>query len=79
MKFRKCFVLREQEIDMSKLKKGDVFRMWNTTEIGMGNTEQWSLAKEDAKPCEPEGNNSVMCNPIVFVEQLAQNAIRFQG
>lgn len=77
MEFRKCYVLREQEVDMGKLKKGDVFRMGKAIEKDTVNTEQWSLAKQDAKSCEPEGNSVVECNPIAFVEQPAQNAIRF--
>ncbi len=78
MKFRKCYVLREAEINMSELKKGDVFRLGKAADTDCVNPEEWQLAGADAKPCEPEGNAGVECSPLAFVKQPSKNELRFR-
>jgi len=73
-KFRKCYVLREVQVDMDSLKKGDVFRLDKASPTDVVNEVQWSVANEDAKMCEPKGNTIVQATLIAFV---AQSIIKF--
>lgn len=75
-KFRKCYVLREVQIDMDSLKKGDMFRLDKASPTDVVNDVQWSLANEDAKMCEPNGNAIVQATLIAFV---AQSIIKFKS
>jgi len=68
LKLRKCFVLKEVEIDMDKLKKGDVFRLGKASQEDCVNEDQWSLAKTDSYPAKPDGNSGVDANHLEFVE-----------
>ncbi len=66
-KWRKCFVLRQVEIPMSKLVEGDIFRLEKTTRDDCVNENRYSIAKSDAySESEPFGNHGVKADFISF-------------
>lgn len=77
MKFRKCYVLREIEIPMGDLKKGDIFRLEKASETDCVNTKEWSIAEQGANPCEPDGNVGIEASPISFIKQISSDGTNF--
>lgn len=77
IKYRKCFVLREVEIDMGKVVEGDIFRLGKATKTDCVNEEQWYVATTKAKACKPKGNYEVNSKPVAFIEQLTLNDVKF--
>ena len=75
MKMRKCFVLRQVEVDMAQVKKGDIFRLTpqDGSEDKFLDPKEWELAVSDAKPCEPEGNYVVEAEPVVVTRMVKFN------
>lgn len=74
VKFRKCHVLREQEIDLGSLVKGDIYRLGKASETDHINEKQYNVCRGDAFPIDPPGNASVMSKPVVLVSCLEINA-----
>lgn len=78
---RKCFVLREVEVPMEELKKGDVFRLEPATPddaVNVGHHE-YSLAKNNASKLENEEWNCVVeASNISFVLSEHPRQLRFR-
>lgn len=70
MKFRKCFVLREQEIDMASLQKGDIYRLGKASKADTVNDKQYNICEQNAFPIDPPGNCSVVSKVVVLVPCL---------
>lgn len=77
-KYRKCFVLREVEVPMLYLRKGDIFRL----EGNIGdpvNQAGFSVADTDAQEsnCSHEQNQSITATPVHFRRQALGTTKRF--
>lgn len=68
-------MLRQHQIDMKNLEKGDIFKTVN--EEATTGDEGYYLALKDAQPCEPEGNAVVECVPVSFVKTLPRSDVKF--
>lgn len=66
MFLRKCFVLREVQVEMKDLKKGDVFRLGKAAPDDCVNEKEYSVASGDAYSEPPEGNIGVTAEPVVL-------------
>ena len=65
---RKCFVLKEVEMTMPELKKGDVFRVDPIDGTDVINIRgKWKIALTDAKSRSPAGNCSLQIGHVKLI------------
>lgn len=64
---RKCYVLREIEVDMLEIEKGDLFRLDKATPDDTVDPSQIYLAEESASKTDTGGVN-LSASPIGFVK-----------
>jgi hypothetical protein len=73
---RRCFVLREVEIDVAQVRKADIFRLEPADDDDDVPT-RWNVATADAAPFGRAGDFSVECEPVqVTLQQPLRAAIK---
>ena len=73
--YRKCFVLREIQIPMEELIKGDVFRLEKASTLDCLDENKYSIATEDGKTAPEPMNAEVKAEGLEF-KIIPYNSIR---